>query len=132
MLIDLDHFKKINDKYGHEVGDQVLWTVANRMLQATRSCDTVARYGGDEFVVLITDIARTEFAELNAERMLEAIAQSIETTVGKLTPTCSIGVSLCPIHGQSLDTLLKAADQAMYGVKELGRKGVAMPETRTV
>ena len=55
MLIDLDHFKKINDKYGHEVGDQVLWTVANRMLQATRSCDTVARYGGDEFVVLITE-----------------------------------------------------------------------------
>ena len=64
--------------------------------------------------------------------MLEAIAQSIETTVGELTLSCSIGVSLCPIHGQSLDTLLKAADQAMYGVKELGRKGVAMPETRTV
>ncbi|MNG32442.1 RNase II stability modulator [compost metagenome] len=62
--------------------------------------------------------------------MLEAIAQSIETTVGKLTLTCSIGVSLCPIHGQSLDTLLKAADQAMYGVKELGRKGVAITETR--
>ncbi|VVM36299.1 hypothetical protein PS862_02793 [Pseudomonas fluorescens] len=132
MLIDLDHFKKINDKYGHEVGDQVLWAVANRMLQATRSCDTVARYGGDEFVVLITNITKTECAEIRAERMLEAIAKSVETTVGELTLSCSIGVSLCPIHGQSLDTLLKAADQAMYGVKELGRKGVAMTETRTV
>ena len=130
MLIDLDHFKKINDKYGHEVGDQVLWAVANRMLQATRSCDTVARYGGDEFVVLITNITQKECAEIRAERMLAAISQSVETTVGELTLSCSIGVSLCPTHGQSLDTLLKAADQAMYGVKELGRKGVAITETR--
>ena len=130
MLIDLDHFKKINDKYGHEVGDQVLWAVANRMLQATRSCDTVARYGGDEFVVLITNITQKECAETRAERMLAAISQSVETTVGELTLSCSIGVSLCPTHGQNLDTLLKAADQAMYGVKELGRKGVAINETR--
>lgn len=66
LLIDLDHFKEINDKYGHEVGDQVLRAVANRMLQATRSCDTVARYGGDEFVILITDLSNPESAELKA------------------------------------------------------------------
>jgi diguanylate cyclase (GGDEF)-like protein len=132
MLIDLDHFKEINDKYGHEVGDQVLWAVANRMLQATRSCDTVARYGGDEFVILITDLSNPESAELKAARVFETIAQAVVTSAAELSISCSIGVSLCPNHGQSLDALLKAADQAMYGVKELGRKGVAMPETRTV
>ncbi|MHC8366840.1 diguanylate cyclase domain-containing protein [Pseudomonas sp. ZT5P21] len=132
LLIDLDHFKEINDKYGHEVGDQVLRAVANRMLQATRSCDTVARYGGDEFVALITDLTNPESAEIKAERMLEAIAQSVATTIGEVTLSCSIGVSLCPIHGQSLDTLLKAADQAMYGVKQLGRKGIAMTKTRAI
>ncbi|VVQ10235.1 sensor domain-containing diguanylate cyclase [Pseudomonas fluorescens] len=132
MLIDLDHFKKINDKYGHHVGDQVLRAVANRMLQTTRFCDTVARYGGDEFVALLTNITETECAEIQAERMLEAIAQSVETTVGELTLSCSIGVSLCPIHGQSLDKLLKAADRAMYGVKELGRRGIAITDARAM
>lgn len=132
LLIDLDHFKEINDKYGHEVGDQVLRAVANRMLHATRSCDTVARYGGDEFVILVTGITNPESAEVKAEKVLEAIAQSVVTSVGELTLSCSIGVSVCPIHGQSLDTLLKAADQAMYGVKQLGRKGVALTEIRVV
>ncbi|WP_306163356.1 GGDEF domain-containing protein [Pseudomonas sp. B14-6] len=129
LLIDLDHFKDINDKYGHEVGDQVLRAVANRMLQATRSCDTIARYGGDEFVILVTDITHTESAELKAARVLETIAQTVVTSAGELSISCSIGVSLCPTHGKSLDTLLKAADQAMYGVKQLGRKGVAMTES---
>ncbi|WP_223513832.1 diguanylate cyclase domain-containing protein [Pseudomonas sp. GL-B-19] len=132
LLIDLDHFKEINDQYGHEVGDQVLRAVAKRMLQSTRSCDTVARYGGDEFVVLIANFTDTECAENRAERMLEAIAQPVATSAGELTLSCSIGVSLCPLHGQSLDTLLKAADQAMYGVKQLGRKGVALTECRAV
>lgn len=132
MLIDLDHFKEINDKYGHEIGDEVLRTVANRMLQSTRLCDTVARYGGDEFVILITDLANPDSAELKAARVLETIAQTVVTSAGELSISCSIGVSLCPIHGQSLDTLLKAADQAMYGVKQLGRKGVALTEIRAV
>ena len=73
LLFDLDHFKEINDKHGHEVGDQVLKAVANRMLQVTRFCDTVARYGGDEFVILITDLISPESAELDAERVLQAI-----------------------------------------------------------
>jgi diguanylate cyclase (GGDEF)-like protein len=97
LLLDLDHFKEINDKHGHEVGDQVLVAVANRMLKFTRSCDTVARYGGDEFVILITDLINPESAEQYAERVLEAIAQTIATSAGELSLSCSIGVSLCPI-----------------------------------
>ncbi|NUU35531.1 GGDEF domain-containing protein [Pseudomonas sp. C2B4] len=128
LLIDLDHFKEINDKYGHEVGDQVLQAVARRMLQATRSCDTAARYGGDEFVMLISNLSDPESAESQAARVFDSIAQTVATSAGELTVSCSVGVSLCPVHGQSLDTLLKAADQAMYGVKQLGRKGVGMTE----
>ncbi len=126
MVVDLDHFKEINDKYGHEVGDQVLRAVADRMLQVTRSCDTVARYGGDEFVVLMTDLANPADAEIVGERMLDIIGKPIVTTSGELSVSCSIGVSLCPIHGQNLDILLKAADQAMYGVKQDGREGIAL------
>ena len=132
LLIDLDHFKDINDQYGHEVGDQVLRAVANRMLEATRSGDTVARYGGDEFVILMTDIGNPGSAELKAAAVLETIAQTVVTSAGELSISCSIGVALCPDHGRTLDTLLKAADQAMYGVKQLGRKGIAMTEPTPV
>ncbi|WP_137808108.1 sensor domain-containing diguanylate cyclase [Pseudomonas sp. G(2018)] len=129
LLIDLDHFKEVNDKYGHEVGDQVLQAVARRMLQATRSCDTAARYGGDEFVMLISNLSDPESAESQAARVFDTIAQTVATSAGELSVSCSVGVSLCPVHGQCLDTLLKAADQAMYGVKQLGRKGVGMTES---
>lgn len=129
LLIDLDHFKEINDTYGHEVGDQVLQAVARRMLQATRSCDTVARYGGDEFVLLISNLSDPERAESQAARVFDSITQTVLTSAGELSVSCSVGVSLCPIHGQSLDTLLKAADQAMYGVKQLGRRGIGITES---
>lgn len=129
LLIDLDHFKEINDKYGHEVGDEVLRAVAYRMLQAVRSCDTVARYGGDEFVMIISHLSDPESAELQAARVFDTIAQTVVTSAGELLVSCSVGVSLCPVHGQNLDTLLKAADQAMYGVKQLGRRGIGMTES---
>lgn len=126
MVIDLDHFKEINDTYGHGVGDQVLRVVADRMLEQTRSCDTVSRYGGDEFVVLFTDLANPEDSQIMGKRILNAIGKPIVTSAGQLSLSCSIGVSLCPNHGQGLDVLLKAADQAMYGVKQLGREGIAL------
>ncbi|MBZ9780261.1 diguanylate cyclase [Pseudomonas sp. REP124] len=126
LVIDLDHFKDINDRHGHEVGDQVLRAVANRMLHSTRAGDTAARYGGDEFVMLIADLEDLENAQAKAARVLGSLSQPVMTSAGELSVSCSIGVSLCPVHGQNLDTLLKAADQAMYGVKQLGRKGVAI------
>lgn len=80
-------------------------------------------------MILVTGITDPESAELKAARVLETIEQTVVTSAGELSISCSIGVSLCPIHGNSLDTLLKAADQAMYGVKQLGRRGVAMTES---
>ncbi|WP_268799581.1 sensor domain-containing diguanylate cyclase [Pseudomonas huanghezhanensis] len=126
FVIDLDHFKKINDQHGHVVGDQVLHAVAARMVKAMRNSDTVARYGGDEFVVLVADIADSSTANLRANNVLEAVQQPISTSVGLLSLSCSIGVSLCPAHGQDLDTLLKAADDAMYDVKQEGKNGLAV------
>lgn len=128
LLIDLDHFKQINDQHGHEVGDQVLKAVAERMRRSTRSRDTVGRHGGDEFVALIAQLSDPASAEFSAARIFEAINQPVATEAGTLMISCSIGVALCPLHGQDLDDLLKAADRAMYGVKQLGRKGVRMTE----
>ena len=126
MLIDLDHFKQINDERGHAVGDQVLQTLAKRMREAIRDYDTVARYGGDEFVALVSDLANPDSVILKAQQLLHAIEQPIATCVGQLSLSGSIGISLCPVHGEDLDTLLKAADKAMYHVKLEGRQGVAM------
>ncbi len=126
MLIDLDHFKQINDEHGHAVGDQVLQTLAKRMRETVRHYDTVARYGGDEFVALVSDLANPDSVILKAQQLLDAIELPITTSVGALSLSGSVGISLCPVHGEDLDTLLKAADQAMYQVKLEGRQGVAM------
>lgn len=126
LLIDLDHFKEVNDKHGHEVGDQVLVATGNRMKQELRACDTIARQGGDEFVVLLVNILNVEDAEKVGEKLLAIIAEPIETAAGPVRISCSIGIAICPSHGESLDILRKRADQAMYNAKEGGRNKVAV------
>jgi diguanylate cyclase (GGDEF)-like protein len=126
LLIDLDFFKEINDRYGHEIGDHVLIACANRMSSQLRACDTVARYGGDEFVILLDNLLNFEDAQGVGEKILAAISEPIESPVGSLSLSCSIGVAICPIHGTSLDVLRKAADQAMYRAKEQGRNALAI------
>jgi diguanylate cyclase (GGDEF)-like protein len=126
LLIDLDHFKKINDQYGHAVGDQVLQAVSVRMSNVMGPNDTLARYGGDEFVALVRDVARSDAANTVATNMLYALQQPVLTTAGMLSLSCSIGVAICPTHGKDLETLFKAADSAMYDVKQVGKNGLAM------
>ncbi|WP_240327698.1 sensor domain-containing diguanylate cyclase [Dechloromonas sp. HYN0024] len=126
LLADLDHFKEINDRYGHDVGDQVLTACATRMADELRACDTVARYGGDEFVILLANILNIEDAENVGRKLLAAISAPIETTAGPLDLSCSIGIAICPTHGISLDTLRKLADQAMYQAKDQGRNAVSV------
>jgi diguanylate cyclase (GGDEF)-like protein len=128
LLIDLDHFKEINDKLGHEVGDAVLVAVSQRLVDALRASDTVSRYGGDEFIVLLSAIATPEDARASAEKMLQAVSAPVETAQGMLSVSCSIGIALCPLHGTTLEILQRAADQAMYAVKSSGRSGVACAE----
>lgn len=128
LIVDLDHFKEINDQHGHQVGDEVLIETATRMRDATRVPDVVARYGGEEFVVLLagTDL---EGAVASAERIRAAVADvpfAVEAAgqVRQLRVTCSVGAATFPDHGESVAPLLRSADAAMYTAKRRGRNRV--------
>lgn len=128
MVIDLDHFKDINDQRGHDIGDQVLQAVAQRMLHTSRPYDTVARYGGDEFVVLLRDVTQPEHALNAGQSLLQAIRAPIATDAGEQTIACSIGIALYPAHGETFEALLTSADQPMYRVKQSGRNDIALSD----
>ncbi len=118
--IDLDNFKPINDRYGHAVGDRVLVEIAERMKREVREGDTVARMGGDEFVLLLTDVDTMFEVEAITKRLLAALAEPISSEP-PLQVTASAGLTLYPIDGSNPDILLRHADQAMYKAKECGR-----------
>jgi len=126
LILDLDHFKEINDTCGHEVGDQVLVAAARRMTAELRSCDTVARYGGDEFAVLLVTDASIEKVSKVGEKLLEAMSDPVATSAGQMNVSCSIGIAVCPTHGKTLDELKRAADKAMYRAKSDGRNRVSV------
>ncbi|MDK2125391.1 bifunctional diguanylate cyclase/phosphodiesterase [Parachitinimonas caeni] len=121
MFIDLDRFKNINDSLGHSVGDQVLTQVADRLKWCLRSSDTICRYGGDEFVVLLPDVDEPADAALVAKKLVETVAWPFQVQGNELTITPSIGISIYPADGHDIDTLLKNADAAMYHAKASGR-----------
>ncbi|MGE8496526.1 MAG: diguanylate cyclase domain-containing protein [Pseudomonas sp.] len=126
LLIDLDHFKPINDRYGHQAGDQMLQTLAQRLRHQVRAGDTVARLGGDEFAVLINGADAEQHGREVAERLLAELAQPVCYGAERLTVTISIGAALYPQHATSFSGLYKAADETLYKVKERGRSGTAV------
>lgn len=126
LLLDLDHFKEINDACGHDVGDQVLVETARRMSRELRAGDSVARHGGDEFIILALNQLGAEDARGVGEKLRAAVGAPVATSAGLLPISCSIGVALCPAHGQTLEALRKAADQAMYLAKKQGRNKVSV------
>jgi diguanylate cyclase (GGDEF)-like protein/PAS domain S-box-containing protein len=134
VLIDLDHFKLINDTFGHNRGDQLLQTVAQRMLSCVRETDTVARLGGDEFVLLLWGEGRGEAMSQVADRVLQAISRPWQIEERELSMSCSMGVSIFPRDGRDVQTLLKNADTAMYKAKEMGRNNFQFysPEMNSV
>jgi diguanylate cyclase (GGDEF)-like protein len=120
VFIDLDGFKPINDTYGHEAGDHVLQVVARRMDKELRSSDTLARIGGDEFAILLEDVAsETDVAQVT-ERVIAAIASPIPWRAATLSVSGSAGIALCPQCATSPEALLRAADAAMYHAKARG------------
>ncbi|HTH43697.1 MAG TPA: EAL domain-containing protein, partial [Oxalicibacterium sp.] len=120
-FLDLDQFKFINDSLGHQVGDHLLKITAQRLMHCLRSSDTVARQGGDEFVLLLTNQESEESITLTLQRVLQEVAKPWHANHLEFQVTCSIGATLCPIDGSDVETLLKNADSAMYKAKELGR-----------
>jgi len=121
FFLDIDHFKRINDTFGHDTGDQLLIVVAKRLQSVLRNCDTVCRIGGDEFVVLIDNISTRKSVSMIACKILEALTQPIVLKGKEVYSSTSIGISIFPEDGDDTDSLLKNADTAMYQAKESGR-----------
>ncbi len=124
IFIDLDNFKTINDSLGHDAGDALLPQVASRLAGAVREGDTVARQGGDEFVLLLTETREEKDVSMIAQKLLQAVSEPFEVGGRNLHITCSIGVASYPKDGEDRQVLLKNADAAMYRAKEIGRNNV--------
>ena len=121
MFVDLDHFKKINDSLGHDVGDKLLQSVAGRLIACVRRSDTVSRLGGDEFVILLAQVEHAEDAAYSARKILRALAAPHIIDNKSFDINVSIGVSTYPNDGQDAEGLMNRADNAMYEAKEHGR-----------
>ena len=122
LFLDLDGFKHINDSLGHPIGDKLLQSVAKRLVDCGRSSDTVSRQGGDEFVVLLSEVEQSDDAAITARRMLQAVAEPHSIRQHDLHVSTSIGVSIYPDDGLDAETLIKNADTAMYQAKENGHQ----------
>jgi diguanylate cyclase (GGDEF)-like protein/PAS domain S-box-containing protein len=125
MVIDIDHFKTINDALGHSAGDEVLKEFSRRLLGVLRKSDTATRLGGDEFVVMMLNVVKSEHIAKVAQKMIDAIRDPFTLRGQEVLITASVGISSYPEDAEDVETLLKCADAAMYRVKEAGRDSYA-------
>jgi len=125
MVLDIDYFKNINDTLGHGAGDEVLRDFSRRLLSILRKTDTVMRSGGDEFVIMMTDVVEPEHIAIVAKKVLQATRRPLKFEDHEVRITASIGISSYPEDGEDVELLLKYADIAMYHVKETGRDNYA-------
>jgi diguanylate cyclase (GGDEF)-like protein/PAS domain S-box-containing protein len=123
LFIDLDNFKDINDSLGHHVGDRLLVEVAERLRGTIRAGDTLARQGGDEFLIMIDSLAEAADAEPVARKLVDLVAQPLRIEGRAMTVTCSLGISIFPDDTRGAAELMRNADMAMYAVKAAGRNG---------
>ncbi len=123
MLLDLDEFKEINDAFGHSFGDKLLKAVSRCLSGLLRESDTVARMGGDEFLLLLSEVVHVDDVANIAQKIIDAIQKPILVDGHELNITTSLGIAVYPEGGQDADTLIKNADIAMYSVKKHGRNG---------
>jgi diguanylate cyclase (GGDEF)-like protein/PAS domain S-box-containing protein len=120
LCVDVDRFQRINDSLGHEIGDQLLQSVAEQLTRSVRGSDTVSRQGGDEFVILLSEIEQPSHAIVSVRKILAALAEPHHIAGHELHITTSMGVSIYPDDGHDAETLLRNADSAMYRAKERG------------
>ena len=132
MFVDLDDFKPVNDTYGHAAGDELLKQVGNRLKECLRKHDTVARTGGDEFVIVLQDVGDAKGATVIGEKIIAELAKPIVLGPHSLDVSCSIGISMYPSDGKDIATLTANADVAMYHAKKSGKRGFRLfaPEMR--
>ena len=121
MFLDLDGFKAINDRHGHEFGDRVLRAIAERIASEIRETDTVARIGGDEFVVILSSIPQNDIARRIAASLVESIGSPLRIDDAEVAVSASIGISLYPDNGVTAEELIRSADKAMYCIKREGK-----------
>ncbi len=124
IFLDLDHFKYVNDSLGHAAGDQLLKSVSKRLVSSLRVSDTVSRQGGDEFVILLSEVSHLEDAATSARKILRALEPSHAIKDQDLHINASIGISMYPEDGEEAETLIQNADMAMYHAKETGRNNL--------
>ncbi|MHB8787863.1 MAG: EAL domain-containing protein [Thauera sp.] len=128
MFVDLDRFKRINDSLGHEVGDKLLVEIARRLRANLREDDTVARMGGDEFLVILNNLSGPDEAAMMARRLVGALRRPVQVEGRELVVTTSLGISIYPDDSQDANTLIKHADVAMYRAKDEGRNSFQLFE----
>jgi diguanylate cyclase (GGDEF)-like protein len=131
LFVDLDHFKAVNDKWGHAAGDKVLVTVAHRMANAIRRGDTAARLGGDEFAVLLEAVPDSSAAEAVGAKIRESLAEPCVIDGQPYVVSASIGIAMFPDDGRDVRDLLGSADEAMYVAKARGRNASEVRELRS-
>jgi two-component system, cell cycle response regulator len=128
VYLDLDGFKQVNNTLGHGAGDTLLKLVAGRLLDTVREEDTVARVGGDEFVIALWHIGDADDAGNVASKVIDALSEPFELDGRRVTLTASAGIGVYPVHGEDADTLMKSADLALYVAKRAGKNGYRISE----
>jgi len=128
FVLDIDYFKQINDSLGHADGDVLLRTVGQRLHSAVRESDTVARTGGDEFVIVMPEFRTTQDVERCAREIMRNVSRPIEIRGSEISLTLSVGIAIFPEGGHNAEELLRNADIAMYGVKGTGRNSFSAPQ----
>lgn len=121
IYLDLDDFKKVNDTFGHQAGDQVLITVTNRLKEIVRESDNIARIGGDEFIVLLRNTSSHDDIEATVQKILTKLAQPIQIPGNEVQISASVGIAVIPADGIEAETLIRKTDMALYESKKLGR-----------
>lgn len=127
LFLDLDKFKPVNDSFGHDIGDRLLMAVAERLRSAVRKSDTVARFGGDEFVILLPDLPDAGVAKALAGKLAQTIARPFVISEKMIHIGASIGIAIYPADSEDSDDLMRKADQAMYLAKKRGGNSFQLP-----